>query len=567
LAQGIFSVRFFQWRALLNEAMTEDAELLSRYATENSEAAFAEFTRRNVDMVYSAALRLVTGDAHSAQDVAQQVFAEAARQAKNLARHPAIVGWLYTTTRLMALRINRTEQRRKAREQEANAMNELLHDDNPPADWSQLSPVIEDALHELSDEDRHAILLRFFQNKSLNEVGLGLNLKENAARMRVERALDKLRGKLARRGVTTTAAALAAVVSTHAVQSAPAGFAAAVSTAAVAGGAAHVSTLIAVTKTLTMTTLQKTIVAAALTIAAGTGFYAAQQRSEFKSQMQALAREQAPLAKQIQQLEQERNQATNQLAAMEEENARLKSGQSTAELLKLRGEVGPLRQRAAANETQPQPPTTGIAKLMSDPAMKEYIRQAQADKIRSLYRDLFKELKLTPEQTDAFLQLFTDQAEKGMAKMMNSGQGTPDPGATDSQADLLSQVQSLLGETNFVRFKEFSQEIPARATINLLNTQLGDTPLNNEQSARLLQVVKAEPYNLTEGITGAPDKAFLGSQADIDGFLEQVTESNQRILQQSANFLTADQQAAFATVLSNAITSRKLQAAALIQKH
>jgi RNA polymerase sigma factor (sigma-70 family) len=102
--------------------MTEDVELLSRYATEHSEAAFAELTQRHVDLVYSAALRLVNGDVHSAQDVTQQVFTEVARQAKALARHPALVGWLYTTARQMALRANRTEQRRKAREQAARAL-------------------------------------------------------------------------------------------------------------------------------------------------------------------------------------------------------------------------------------------------------------------------------------------------------------------------------------------------------------------------------------------------------------------------------------------------------------
>ena len=156
----------------------------------------------------------------------QQVFAEVARQAKRFARHPALVGWLYTTTRLMALRANRTEQRRQAREQEAYAMNELLQDDSPESDWNQLRPVLEDAMHELDDKDRHAVLLRFFQNRTLDEVGVALNLYENAARMRVERALDKLRGKLARRGITATAAALAALISANAVQAAPAGFAA-----------------------------------------------------------------------------------------------------------------------------------------------------------------------------------------------------------------------------------------------------------------------------------------------------------------------------------------------------
>ena len=133
--------------------------------------------------------------------------------------------------------------------------------------------------------------------------------------------------------------------------------------------------------------------------------------------------------------------------------------------------------------------------------------------------------------------------------------------------DLGTQLQALLGDAGYARYKEFSGEVPARTTIDLLNSQLGDAPLTSDQSARLLQAIKAEPMDLTVGITGAPDKAFLGSQADINSFLEQVAESNQRILQQAGSFLTADQLAALNGVLTNAITSRKLQAAALIQKH
>jgi RNA polymerase sigma factor (sigma-70 family) len=415
-----FLVRFCRWRALLYEVMNEDAELLSRYAEEGAETAFAELTRRHVDLVYSAALRLMNGDVHSAQDVTQQVFTELAGQAKRLARHPALVGWLYTATRLMALRMNRTEQRRKAREHEATTMNELLHDDAPPSDWSRLSPVIEEALHELGETDRHAILLRFFQNKSLNEVGAGLNLNENAARMRVDRALEKLRGKLVRRGITTTAAALAAVISANAVQSAPAGFAATISTAAMTGSALQVSTLITTTKTIAMTTFQKAIVAAALVSAVGTGIFAAHQGSQLRGQIQTLQQERAPLTAQVRQLESEQTQATEQLAALKEENARLKSAQNATEVLKLRGQVGMLRQQATAKDAKTSAPTSGLAKLMSDPAMKEYIRQAQIDKIRSLYADLFKELKLSPEQSDKFLQLFTDAASKGLAKYMSA---------------------------------------------------------------------------------------------------------------------------------------------------
>src|SRR5438876_1843260 len=151
----------------LMEPMNEDAELLRRYATDRSEAAFTELIRRQVDLVYSAALRLMNGDVHRAQDVTQQVFSELARQAKRLTRHPALAGWLYTTTRLMALRATRTEQRRTAREQEATAMNELLREPGPEQDWKDLGPVLEDVMHDLGEKDRLAVLLFLPNNRSL----------------------------------------------------------------------------------------------------------------------------------------------------------------------------------------------------------------------------------------------------------------------------------------------------------------------------------------------------------------------------------------------------------------
>lgn len=240
--------------------MSEDAELLRCYAVEHSEAAFTELTRRHMDLVYSAALRLVNGDAHRAQDVTQQVFTECARQAKRLMRHPAPVGWLYTTTRLAAWRTIRTEQRRSAREQEATTMNELLRDPGPEPDWDQVRPVLEHTMHELGEKDRHALLLRFFQNKSLKEVGMTLGFGENAARMRVERALEKLRAKLVHRGITTTAAALSTVISVNAVQVAPAGLAAGISSAALAAAAAGTGATLTLLKLMTMTKLQAAII-------------------------------------------------------------------------------------------------------------------------------------------------------------------------------------------------------------------------------------------------------------------------------------------------------------------
>ncbi len=251
-----FFVRFTSRRALhYEDMMSDDAHLLRRYSTERSEAAFAELVRRHVDLVYSAALRLVNGDTHSAQDLTQQVFSELARQARTLARHPALVGWLYTTTRQMACRVIRTEQRRAAREQTAHTMNELLRPPAAEPDWERLGPVLDGAMHELNDADRIAVLLRFFKNKSLREVGLELGLTENAARMRVDRALEKLRLGLMRKGVTSTAAALSLALSGNAVNSAPASFAASLAGASLAGAASGNGTAFGLLKFMAATKL------------------------------------------------------------------------------------------------------------------------------------------------------------------------------------------------------------------------------------------------------------------------------------------------------------------------
>src|SRR5262245_37218944 len=231
--------------------MLDDAELLGSYARERSESAFTELVRRRVDLVYSAALREARGDAALAEDITQAVFVELARKAARVSQHPALAGWLYTCVRRMTANVRRSEDRRQHREQEAHTMNELLSSDASEAAWQHVQPVLDDAMHELSETDRSAVVLRFFEERSLKEVGLALGLNENAARMRVERALEKLRTVLAKRGVTSTASTLTAALAAGAVMSAPAGLAATVSSAALASAAVGAGT------TLTLMTMTK----------------------------------------------------------------------------------------------------------------------------------------------------------------------------------------------------------------------------------------------------------------------------------------------------------------------
>jgi RNA polymerase sigma factor (sigma-70 family) len=217
--------------------MMDDSSLLRRFSEDRSEEAFAELVRRHLNLVYSAALRKVGGDSHLAADVSQKVFAVLARNAPSLARHPVLTGWLYTTTHFTAAKMVRAERRRQAREQEAQAMQELLSSPAPEAGWDRLRPVLDDVMHDLNERDREAVLLRFFEGRPFAEVGARQGLSENAVRMRVERALDKLHVLLARRGITSTTAALTLLLAEHTVAAAPVGLAATVSGAAAAGTA------------------------------------------------------------------------------------------------------------------------------------------------------------------------------------------------------------------------------------------------------------------------------------------------------------------------------------------
>lgn len=241
----------------------KDTDLLSRYAHEGDEVAFRSFVSRYVDLVHSAALRQVNGDAHLAADVTQIVFTDVARKARALSGHQALAGWLFTSTRYAAAKLVRQEQRRRGRELKAQHDEELAMNDDLGLDWNRVRAVLDDALANLGTTDREAIILRYFQCLGFSEIGHRLNVSDNTARMRVERALEKVRAQLARRGVTSTSAALASAMTTHAVVAAPAGLG-----ASVAGSALTVAAASAVSGASFMgMTLLQTGIASALTVA------------------------------------------------------------------------------------------------------------------------------------------------------------------------------------------------------------------------------------------------------------------------------------------------------------
>ena len=205
-----------------------DEELLRQYADRRSETAFAELVRRHVDLIYSAALRMVC-DSHLAQDVTQSVFIALAKNASQLTSRPVLSGWLHRTAQNIASQTVRTDVRRRVREQEAAVMNELLAT-APDHDWKQIAPQLDDALGDLSEPDRDALLLRYFEKKSAHEMAQRLGISDEAAQKRVNRAVERLRELFSKRGLTVGAGGLVVVISANAVQAAPAVLAATICT-------------------------------------------------------------------------------------------------------------------------------------------------------------------------------------------------------------------------------------------------------------------------------------------------------------------------------------------------
>ena len=217
--------------------MGEDQDHLRHYAETGAEDAFSALVRVYLPLVYGAALRRLGGDTHRAQDVAQLVFTALARNARALVRHPDLTGWLFTTTRFLAVKTLRGERRRVTREQAAARTLDTMNAE-PPVDKSDvLHTVVDDALAELRQVDRRVILLRFHRGMRLASIGILLGTSENAVQKRLDRALEELREKLARRGITSTAAAVAVALNQQGSIAVPTGLAAAAIAAGLAGSA------------------------------------------------------------------------------------------------------------------------------------------------------------------------------------------------------------------------------------------------------------------------------------------------------------------------------------------
>jgi hypothetical protein len=416
-----------------------------------------------------------------------------------------LAGWLHRTAQNIAAQTVRTDVRRRAREQEAAAMNELLAA-TPEADWEQIAPHLDAALGELSEPERDAVMLRYFERQTARDMAQTLGISDEAAQKRVSRAVDRLREFLTKRGVTVGASGLAVVISANAVQAAPVGLALTITTAATLAGTTLATTAtVTATKAIAMTALQKTIVTATIAVLAGVGIYEAVQSAHLREQALEHRRQQLLSAKEIQQLRSEYDKGTNFIAALKAEIA--KNEDNKLELLRLRGELARFRAIAGAGNTN----STGAAQNPQELSeqqkqIRERLKMANeymAGEGRLLV--LKKRLQLTSEQEASIREVLKRKAQDPIpfSKKLD-----PDIAA------LLTPEQKIAGEQwaeeEGLRERNGAAAIGAQSLVGYLRFYLGLDESQQRSALPILEAYQVQLYQLEElkGNTGSNDSMW-----------------------------------------------------------
>jgi RNA polymerase sigma factor (sigma-70 family) len=197
---------------------TDDRELLREYISSRSAAAFEELVRRNADMVYSAARRQM-GEGHLAEDVTQAVFLLLAQKASRISA--GVAGWLIGVTYNACRNARRIAARRAFHERRAWKMKLAEASSDHEIGWNEYAPMVDAAMSRLGRGDRDAIAMRYLRGSSYKDVGMSLGISEEAARKRVDRAIERLRGLLRETTAVPAVAVLGAQLLAKGTEAAP----------------------------------------------------------------------------------------------------------------------------------------------------------------------------------------------------------------------------------------------------------------------------------------------------------------------------------------------------------
>lgn len=547
--------------------MTDSQRLLAEYVDEGSESAFRELVARFLDLVHSTALRLVRGDAHLAEDVAQIVFTDLAKMARTFSSEVMLGGWLHRHTCFVAANILRAERRRQWRERQAVEMNSFP--DHSEANFAQLAPVLDDAINQLSERDRAAILLRYFEQNDLRTVGAALGGSEDAAQKRIGRALEKLRVFLKNRGVTFSTATLGSVLAAEAVTAAPAGLVASISGVALAGAASGGITAITVLKIMTMTKIKFGIIGAVIA-AAGIAVPLLMEHQE----LTRARKQNAALRAQVEERDQWLAEKERLLAATSPKASPPSTTEPSREVLKLRGEVGKLRQEkanaVAAAEAKPKG-ESALSGITSDPQMSKLIRDQQKAGMKMMYGKFSRDLKLSSEQTEKLNDLLADHIMDNIADIttvLRDGKtgAEREQVFANREADLLEKLPGLVGQENVAKFQEYSRDMGSYLTAEQFKPMLtGDKTSKEEHAKQIFQAMQTETQatlanaGLDPNFQTVPMLNFrnIASEEDGEKNIKLLEGIYQRVTVKAASFLNADELKKFQEFQTTAVNNNR----------
>jgi RNA polymerase sigma factor (sigma-70 family) len=542
---------------------TNDLELLGQFVREKSQDAFTEIVNRHLNLVYSAALRQVRS-VHQAEEVSQTVFTNLARNAGKLGPDTILSAWLYRVTRHAAIDLIRSEVRRRAREQISLEMSAT---NGSSAGWEQIEPLLDEAMESLEEADRASIVLRYFENKSLREVGQALGVSEDAAQKRVSRAVDHLRDYFSERKVAVGAGALGVVLAANAVQAAPPALYAVVAAAAAptATAAALTTTTAVVAKTalIAMTTTQKVLFTAVLAVALAGGIYEAKQASALREQVQTLQSQQEQQSAQVKELDNlrhERDQLAKSKAQLMAENETLKK--QPADVLKLRGQVGRLQQEKASIGS-----TSSLSKAAANPEVRKLIRDQQKMGMAMIYKKFADSAKLSPDDTAKLNDILADHVMNnvdqitGLLKNKASIDEMNQVFAAQDAA-LQDKLSTLLGPDGLAAYQDYTKNLASTLTAEQFKGQM--TGSDDDKTGKVTQLSQLMEQEVASALSNAnlpADYQLVPTLNFINFASEQAQNQNlallsniyQNVSAKAGSFLSPDEVTKFQTFTTTAI--------------
>ena len=439
----------------------EDAQLLRSYVTERSEDAFRALVRRHIALVHGVARRQAGIDAHFADDVTQRVFVLLTQKAATLGGHTTLAGWLYTAARLESLKVARHEARRRDRETHAAAMNAPPDSADAAQSWDELQPVLDDAMCRLGAAEREAVLLRYFSGHSFAEVGSVLHVSEEAARKRVDRAVDKLRALLGQRGLLATSAALGTALRAHAAPAVADRLIETVSAAAfqpvVVSTVGPLAAFMSSTK-ITATVAGVVLLFAATSVVRDASLHAAAEasREEAAAVHAAVQREHAAIREELAQRQREQAEAD-------------------------------ARERTLITTT-PNPKRP----YLQDPAYREAARTASLALRRLGFQRFYRQLGLTPEQTARFEQIMARQDQANLDGQIARDLGRDEQAVyRQSGPEWSNAMRELLGDEGKKQLEDYLRSLPIRYFVDATaaRTYASFQPITLAQADQLVAVV------------------------------------------------------------------------------